>query len=480
MKRVSGNFKFQISHFEFMCAVAVILPGLAAICLAGLPRSNVPGLPQSGIAQHRPRGSTLRIIQLPEAKVTGSLSVEEALAKQTTLLYSPGRRGGIKFSGQALKPAQIGQLAWAGFATMERPPQPPAPAFWQEGAGAPTPSRSRTALQDSEAYPIQLYLATQDGVYLYNPSTHSLQQTLNLDARGGLAAATINPEAVASAGCCLVLASSVRDIGIRSSGKARQLILLQAGHIAQNIQLQAVSLALGSLAIGDFDPRNVRGACNLPRNTEPLYIVAVGYPAEQVSAGPGQDLTTITPPQQIPAGPAVAPLRGSPKAVFIIPAENFQDEELFDTRRFLGMTGALTVVASTKIGPIKGMLGNTAEAAVLIGDLKVDDYDAIIFVGGLGAKLYLNSPVALNIAREAAAKRKVLAAISVAPTILANAGVLRGVRATGFISERVTLERAGARYTGLPVERDGLIITATGPIAANGFARAIADALAGR
>jgi protease I len=464
MKRVSGNFKFQISHFEFMCAVAVILPGLVAICLAGLPGSSVPGLPQSGIAQRRPRGSTLKIIQLPEAKVTGSLSVEEALAKQ------PATGWARKFTGQALKPAQIGQLAWAGFATMERPPQ----------AVAPTPSRSRTAPQDSEAYPIQLYLATQDGVYLYNPSTHSLQQTLNLDARGGLAAATINPDAVASAGCCLVLASSLRDIGIRSSGKARQLILLQAGHIAQNIQLQAVSLALGSVAIGDFDPRNVRGACNLPRNTEPLYVVAVGYPGEQTPTGPGQDLTTITPLQQIPAGPAATPLRGSPKAVFIIPAENFRDEELFDTRRFLGMTGALTVVASTKIGPIKGMLGNTAEATVAITDLRVDDYDAVIFVGGQGAAIYFDSPVALNIAREAAAKRKVLAAISVAPTILANAGVLRGVRATGFISERVTLERAGARYTGLPVERDGLIITATGPIAANGFARAIADALAGR
>ena len=456
MKRVSGNFKFQTSRFEFMCAVAVVLPGLVAICLAGLPGSSVPGLPQSGIAQHRLRGSTLKIIQLPEAKLTGSLSVEEALAKQPTTGWPR------KFSGQALKPAQIGQLAWAGFAAMARQVQPV----------APTPSRSRTAPSESEAYPIQLYLATQDGVYLYNPSTHSLQQTLNQDIRGGLAAATINPEAVASAGCCFVLGSSLRDIGIRSTSKARQLILLQAGHSAQNIQLQAVCMALGSVAIGDFDPRNARSACNLPRNTEPLYIVAVGYPAEQTPTGPGQDQTTATPPQQIPTR--------ARRAVFIIPAENFQDEELFDTRRFLDMAGVLTVVASTRIGPIRGMLGNTAEAAIAITDLRVDDYDAVVFVGGLGAKLYFNSPAALNIAREAAAKRKVLAAISVAPTILANAGVLRGVRATGYISERLTLERAGARYTGTPVERDGLIITATGPIAANGFARAIADALAGR
>lgn len=439
------NPEFRIRKLE--CNI-LILAGFLSFCLAGLSAGAV--------TQHRPRASTLKIIQLPEANLTGSLSVEEALAKQSAVGWAR------KFSGQALKPAQIGQLAWAGFATIEKLPQ----------AVAPTANLPRTPPQDSEAYPIQLYLATQDGVYLYNPGTHSLQQTLNLDVRGGLAAATINPEAVASAGCCFILSSSLRDIGIRSTGKARQLILLQAGHIAQNIQLQAVSMALGSAAIGDFDPRNARTACNLPRNTEPLYIVAVGYPSGQTPTVPGQDLTTATPSQQIPARPR--------KAVFIIPAENFRDEELFDTRRFLDMTGTLTLVASTRIGTIRGMLGNTVEASLGLTDLRVDDYDAIVFVGGQGAASYFNSPVALNIAREAAAKRKVLAAISAAPTILANAGVLRGVRVTSFISERVTLERAGARYTGTPVERDGLIITAASPIAANGFARAIADALAGR
>jgi len=418
MKRVCILGK--LAGFVKCAGGVIILASFVAVCFA----------------QQKPRSSTLKIIQLPEAKLTGSMSLEEALAKQPR--YTAAR----PFSGQGLKPTQIGQLAWAAL-----------------GIGDWGPA-------------IQLYLATQDGVYLYSPDTHSLQQTLNLDVRGGLAAATVNPEAVASAGCCLVLTSFLRDIGIRSTGKARQLILLQAGHIAQNIQLQAVSMALGSAAIGDFDPRNARSACNLPRSTEPLYIVAVGYMAEQTPTGPGQDLTTATPPQQIPSRPR--------KAIFIIPAENFQDEELFDTRRFLDITGVLTVVASTRIGTIRGMLGNAVEATVAITDLRVDDYDAIIFVGGLGAKLYFNSPVALNIAREAAAKRKVLAAISVAPTILANAGVLRGVRATSFISERLTLERAGARYTGVPVERDGLIITATGPITANGFARAIADALAGR
>ena len=110
----------------------------------------------------------------------------------------------------------------------------------------------------------------------------------------------------------------------------------------------------------------------------------------------------------------------------------------------------------------------------------VDDYNAIVFIGGQGAVEYFDNPIALNIAREAAAKRKVLAAICIAPTVLANAGVLTGVRATSFISERDRLVQSGAVYTGAPVERDRFIITASGPLAAVPFGRAIADALAGR
>jgi len=139
-----------------------------------------------------------------------------------------------------------------------------------------------------------------------------------------------------------------------------------------------------------------------------------------------------------------------------------------------------TVIASSRTGLVRGMLGGGAEARILVNDIVVDDYDAIIFVGGPGASEYFNSPVALNIAREAANKQKILAAICIAPTVLANAGVLKGVTATSFLSERVRLIRAGARYTGAPVERDGLIITASGPMAAIQFGRAIAEALAGR
>ncbi len=117
---------------------------------------------------------------------------------------------------------------------------------------------------------------------------------------------------------------------------------------------------------------------------------------------------------------------------------------------------------------------------ILVSELRVDDYDAIIFIGGSGARQYFDSPVALSIAREAVDKKKVLGAICIAPLVLANAGVLDGVRATGFLSERLRLQRAGARYTGADVERDGLIITASDPRAAGRFGQTIVEALTNR
>jgi protease I len=115
-----------------------------------------------------------------------------------------------------------------------------------------------------------------------------------------------------------------------------------------------------------------------------------------------------------------------------------------------------------------------------VNRLQVDDYDAIIFIGGPGAAEYAGNAAVMNMVRETVRKGKVLAAIGVAPTILANANVLAGIRATSYLSERDRLVQAGAIYTVFPVQRDRSIITATGPLAAVQFGRAIVDALAGR
>jgi protease I len=221
---------------------------------------------------------------------------------------------------------------------------------------------------------------------------------------------------------------------------------------------------LGSVTVGGFDISGVRKVCRLPRDLEPLYVICVGYPLAQTATETSQDQEST----------------GTKRAVLIVASENFRDDELVEIKRVLDAAAVQTIIASTRIGFIRGMLGNVAEVRILVSQLRVDDYDAIIFIGGPGAAEYFNNPVALNIAREAASKGKILAAICVAPTVLANAGVLTGVRATSFLSERRRLLQAGAVYTGDPVERDKFIITGSGPVASVQFGRAIADALAGR
>ena len=62
--------------------------------------------------------------------------------------------------------------------------------------------------------------------------------------------------------------------------------------------------------------------------------------------------------------------------------------------------------------------------------LNIDEFDAVIFPGGQGAVKLLDNEMVYSIIRDAAAKNKLLAAICIAPTILAKAGVLKGKRAT--------------------------------------------------
>lgn len=168
------------------------------------------------------------------------------------------------------------------------------------------------------------------------------------------------------------------------------------------------------------------------------------------------------------------------KVLFVIAHENFRDEELEEPKRILEEQGVNTIIASSRLGMIQGMLGDVVEAGLSIKNVKTGDYDAVIFIGGVGAEEYWDDPTAHSIAREAVERDIVVGAICIAPVTLARAGVLRGRQATAFNSVACELEKAGARYTGVPVERDGFIITADGPASATQFGKAIAKALAER
>lgn len=166
------------------------------------------------------------------------------------------------------------------------------------------------------------------------------------------------------------------------------------------------------------------------------------------------------------------------KVLFIIAPQNFRDEELFEPKAVLESAGAQTAIASRKTGTISGAGGKTAKATIALALANAAEYDAIVFVGGTGATEYFNESTAQQIAKKALAEGKILAAICIAPSILANAGLLEGKNATCFSSEAGNLKAKGANYTGQAVTVDGKIITANGPSAARHFGIEIAKALA--
>lgn len=164
----------------------------------------------------------------------------------------------------------------------------------------------------------------------------------------------------------------------------------------------------------------------------------------------------------------------------IIAPANFRDEELFHPKAEFENAGFKVDIAS-KIKNPTGMLGAKVNADLLLDEINITDYNAIIFVGGSGTVVYFNDKQVQNIAKEAAQKCKVLAAICIAPSILANSGLLKGKKATSFPSEAENLKAKGAIYTGKPVEEDILgdftLITGRDPASAKEFGKLIVKKL---
>jgi protease I len=165
------------------------------------------------------------------------------------------------------------------------------------------------------------------------------------------------------------------------------------------------------------------------------------------------------------------------KIVMVIAPQNFRDEELLEPKRILTEKGADVTVACASLETAKGMLGAEVKPDMLSSEIKPEDWDAIILIGGTGASHYWDDSSIHSVLNEAVKQDKIVGAICIAPVTLANAGILSGKKATVFSSEMQKLTNKGAECTGKDVERDGKIITASGPQAAKEFGNAIAQAL---
>lgn len=164
------------------------------------------------------------------------------------------------------------------------------------------------------------------------------------------------------------------------------------------------------------------------------------------------------------------------RAVFIIAPKDFRDEELLQPKQLLEAAGIECKVASTQ-RDCTGMLGARVTADLTVKEIKEKDFDALVLVGGGGSAAYWNDQVALSLANTFYKAGKPTCAICLATGTLANAGLVRGKKATGWPDTRELVEKNGGTYTGADVEADGLLITAKGPHAARAFGQKILEKL---
>ncbi len=175
----------------------------------------------------------------------------------------------------------------------------------------------------------------------------------------------------------------------------------------------------------------------------------------------------------------VIDLKGK-KILMIVAPTNFRDEECFESKAIFENAGIEVTIASKNTTQATGKLGGKIDVDLNLSEVNVEDYDAIVFVGGPGASNYTKDKEALRIAQDTVNKNKLLAAICIAPTILASAGVLKGKNATvwnGDNQQGKVIENAGAAYIRKPVVKDGKLITADGPSSAKEFGKEIVKAL---
>lgn len=165
------------------------------------------------------------------------------------------------------------------------------------------------------------------------------------------------------------------------------------------------------------------------------------------------------------------------KLLFVIAPKDFRDEELTIPAKIVERARIEVEVASLKRGICQGSQETKVESTLRVKEASVKDFDGVVFIGGPGMTELVDDSDFKRLARDFFEEKKLVAAICIAPMILANAGILKGVSATVWQGSLPDLQQAGADVVPKPVVVAGRIITANGPAAAKEFGQAIVNFL---
>ena len=253
------NSKIQPSDFELLARVMTVNSSPQIRRVITRPFVNYPG--------HR-------IVALPK-EFPPSLMPFEAIL--TT------RRSEHRFSGKPMALESLAKVLFLGDGIVNKLVAEEGNSFYL-----------RTAPSGGGLFPVELYCfalrvdGLPSGSYFYNPLQHHLELLAESDFSAALGEATSLKQEVQAAAACVALVGVLPRSSFKYGQRAYRFVLLESGHIAQNILLTAESLGLGGLPIGGFMDDKVNAVLHLDGCQEfVVYLVLVGNKAQPASAPSG-------------------------------------------------------------------------------------------------------------------------------------------------------------------------------------------------
>jgi SagB-type dehydrogenase family enzyme len=198
-------------------------------------------------------------IKLPEPKQRG-MPLEDTIRK---------RRSVRDYSSRAITMDQLSQILFAA----------------QGITGSLYGSPLRSAPSAGALYPFEIYLVVNNvknlssGIYHYSILDHSIEFLKVGDFSSQITNAGLKQEMLGDSGVTFVLSAIFDRIRHKYGERGYRYVYIEAGHISQNISLQAVSLGIGSVSVGAFLDENVNRLIGIDGTREAvIYLHAVGSP----------------------------------------------------------------------------------------------------------------------------------------------------------------------------------------------------------
>lgn len=163
------------------------------------------------------------------------------------------------------------------------------------------------------------------------------------------------------------------------------------------------------------------------------------------------------------------------KVVVVLPYRGFDGNAYRAVRQTLERRAHRVVTAGLFPGSAEAADGSTVPVEYRLRDIKTYQYDGYVFLGGEGARSFLDNPDARKLAKDIS--YKAVGATGEAVALLALADALKKKRVTAPADWAGLVRRHGAQFTGRPLEVDEKLVTAKDGEVAEQFANAVADAV---